>query len=385
MAGSYTFLPLGWRVEQKVERIIREEMNRTGAQEMRMPLLHPREIWDETGRWDSAKEVMYQLKMGDRELALSFTHEEILLDVVRKKISSYRDLPLKLYHFSTKFRQELRPRSGLLRGREFIMKDLYSVHANQEDLDTYYEQVIEAYLKAFDRMGLETHVVEAGGGVFTDQVTHELQAYTESGEDTIFYCPGCAYAQNKEIFLGKEGDPCPKCAGTIKQTRGIELGNVFRFGTDYSKKMKVTFTNFEGKEEHPWFGSYGIGTSRVVGAIAEIFHDKNGLIWPMPVAPYHVALVGLFGGKEEVKEQADRLYEDLGIAGVEVLYDDRDESAGKKFSDADLIGLPIRVTISLKSLEKQSVELKYRDSEKSELIPLVEAVDTIQKYVSARL
>jgi prolyl-tRNA synthetase len=369
MAGSYSFLPLGWRVHQKVEQIVREEMNQTGALEIRMPLLHPREIWDRTGRWDSASEVMYQARFGERDYALSFTHEELALDIVGKKVQSYRELPVKIYHFSTKFRQELRPRSGLLRGREFIMKDLYSAHASGDDLDRYYEEVRAAYLRAFSRMGIEAHVVEAGGGVFTDNYTHEFNAYSEVGESKVFYCEGCDFAQNDEIFLGKAGDPCPKCAGEVKETLAIELGNTFKFGTEYAEKMGVTFTDERGESKLVHLASYGIGTSRLVGALAELFHDDKGLLWPESVAPFRVVLSPVFGRAEkEVRAAAEKLYKTLQDGGIETLYDDRAESAGKKFADADLLGIPYRLTISEKTLSGDAVELKSRESGEVELL-----------------
>lgn len=369
MAGSYTFLPLGWRVHQKVEQIIREEMDKTGAQEMRMPLLHPREVWDRTGRWDKAAEVMYQAKFGDREYALSFTHEEIALDVIGKRAHSYRDFPIKIYHFSTKFRQELRPRSGLLRGREFIMKDLYSAHTSSEDLDRYYDAVKAAYLAAFERLGFEARVTEAGGGVFTDDHTDEFNVFTPIGESTVYYCERCDFAQNDEVFLGKAGDPCPKCAGEIKETRAIELGNTFKFGTGYAEKMGVGFTAEDGSTQPVWLASYGIGTSRVVGALAELFHDDKGLIWPASVAPYRVMLTPIFGRAEtEVRAASDRLYDELQTEGVEVLYDDRVESPGKKLADADLVGLPFRVTVSEKTLGAGNFELKARCDLEAELV-----------------
>src|ERR1035437_3312608 len=234
MAGSFTLLPLGFRVKEKIEQIVREEMDATGANEMLMPLLHPKEIWNETGRWDSAKEVMYQFKKDDKEYALSFTHEEIVLDVLRKKISGYKDLPVKIYHFSTKFRDEPRAKSGILRGREFLMKDLYSAHLTEEDLDKYYWEVADAYIRICKRFGLDPKIVEAAGGVFTHAHTNEFQVLCDQGEDTIYYCErkdvscDCNFAENKEITKVKLGDSCPKCKDyKIKEAKAIEVGNIF--------------------------------------------------------------------------------------------------------------------------------------------------------------
>ena len=387
MAGSYTLLPLGLRVKEKIEQIVREEMNKTGAQELLMPLLHPKEIWNETGRWERAKEIMYQFKKDDKEYALSFTHEEIVLDLVRKHSFSYKDFPVKIYHFSTKFRNELRAKSGLLRCREFLMKDLYSLHTSAEDLDKYYWEVAEAYKKIFKKLGVEAKIVEAAGGVFTDNITHEFQVLCETGEDTIFYCDGkgCGFAQNKEIAVVKTGDKCKKCAkvghdGTIHEARAIEVGNIFRFGTVYSEKMNVSFTDSNGKKQFAYLGSYGIGVTRTVGALVEVYHDNKGIIWPETVAPYQIHLVGLNLNEAIIKKQAEELYKKIKQNNVEVLYDDREDvSAGEKFSDADLIGIPRRLVVSKKTGDK--IEYKKRDNEKVELLTLEQVLN---KFKTAR-
>ncbi|MBU2632520.1 hypothetical protein KKG52_02280 [Patescibacteria group bacterium] len=372
MAGSYTLLPLGFRVKEKIEQIIREEMNATGALEMLMPLLHPKTIWNETGRWESAKEVMYQFKKNDKEYALSFTHEEIVLDVARKHVSSYKDFPVKIYHFSTKFRDELRAKSGILRGREFLMKDLYSLHASEEDLNNYYWRVGDAYKRIFKKIGFDVKVVEASGGVFTKNKTHEYQVLCDSGEDTIFYCSSCDFAQNKEVAEVKTGDKCPKCKGKIKLGKTIEVGNIFRFGTYYSEKMNVGYTDQNGKKEYPYFGSYGIGVTRLIGTIVELFNDDKGIIWPESVAPYRVHLVGL-------SKEAKQVYEKLIKEQVEVLYDDRENvSAGAKFADADLIGIPVRLVVSSKTAGK--IEWKKRDGKETELLSLQEVIKRITSF-----
>lgn len=354
MAGSYTLLPLGRIVERKIEKIIKEEMDATGAQEVLMPLLHPKQIWNETGRWDTAREVMYQFKKEDREYALSFTHEEIVLDLIRKHVTTYRDLPVKIYHFSTKFRNELRAKSGILRGREFLMKDLYSVHDSAEDLNRYYEAVKEAYTKVFKRVGLDAIVTEAGGGVFTDSTTHEFQVISESGEDEIVYCPGGDFSQNTEICKVNEGKMCDLGHGPLKKVKAIEVGNIFRFGTVYSEKMNVSYTDTKGEKKYVYFGSYGIGLTRLIGVLAEVFHDERGPIWPESVAPFTHFLMSI--GKDE---QTEKLYNTLKEKGIEVLYDDRDVSPGQKFADCDLLGIPYRVVLSGK-LEEGKVEVKKR-------------------------
>jgi len=295
MAGSWTLLPLGWRVVNKINQIIREEMNAVGGQELLMPLLHPKKIWDETGRWNKAKDVMYQFKdFRDREYALSFTHEEIVMDLLRKNIKSYQDLPVYVYHFSTKFRNEPRARSGILRGREFMMKDLYSAHTNEADLMNYYEKVKKAYIKIFKRLGFNFRVIETGGGVFTDKNTHEFQVTAAGGEDTIYYCDNCDWGQNKEIFKGKIGGKCPKCKkGNIIEAKAIEVGNIFPLGTWYAERMRVYYSDAKGMKKPVWFGSYGIGPTRILGALVEVSHDDKGIIWNSAVAPYQVHLLDL--------------------------------------------------------------------------------------------
>ena len=372
MAGSWTLLPLGWRVLTKIHAIIREEMNAIGAQEMLMPLLHPKEIWNETGRWDKAGDIMYKLKdAGGREYALSFTHEEIVIHVLRGKIKSYQDLPLSVYHFSTKFRNEPRARSGILRGREFLMKDLYSVHTSEEDLMNYYEKVKEAYAKIFKRMGFDFRITEASGGVFTDKHTHEFQVLAAEGEDGIYYCSKCDWGENQEIFKGKEGDQCPKCKnGEVKKSKSIEVGNIFPLGSWYSQKMGFYYADAKAKKNLVWYGSYGIGTTRVLGAWVETSHDDKGIIWNEALSPFACHLVNI-----EEKEKAQKIYKELQSAGIDVLWDDRDIGAGEKFADADLIGIPVRLVVSEKTGEK--VEVKKRTADKTELLFLEEVVKSL--------
>lgn len=371
MSGSYTLLPLGLRVVKKIEQIIREEINKTGASELLMPLLHPKSVWNETGRWDAADEVMYKIKKDDKEYALSFTHEEILLDLVRKHSQTYKDYPIKAYHFSTKFRDELRAKSGILRGREFLMKDLYSLHTNKDDFEKYYEEVKLSYIKIFKRLGLEVIVTESGGGVFTKNITHEFQVLSEAGEDEIIYCEGGDFAQNAEIAEVKEGKECDLGHGPLKKAKAIEVGNIFGFGQDYCKKMNVTFTNEKGEKEYPYFGSYGIGLTRNMGAIVEVSHDDKGIIWPESVSPFQAHLISL-------EEDGKKIHDELEKTGIEVLWDDRqDVSAGQKFADADLIGIPVRLVISKKTQGK--IEWKKRASSESELLSIEEVVKRFQR------
>ncbi len=362
MAGSWTLLPLGWRVVTKIIQVVREEMNNTGAQEMLMPLLHPKEIWNETGRWDSAAEVMYQLKDSrKKDFALSFTHEEIVMDLIRKHVKSYKDLPLAVYHFSTKFRNEARPQGGILRGREFMMKDLYSAHATEEGMTEYYEKVSEAYIRVFERLGFEVYTTEAAGGVFTERHTREFQVVAEAGEDTIYVKPGTRQAINKEVFTGNEGE--------YEAKRSIEVGNIFPFGTDkYAEMMGGNFTDRDGSRKPVHFASYGIGISRLLGTLVEVNHDEKGIIWPEIVAPFAAHIVDLNGTGAELEEK-------LTAAGVEVLRDDIDRGAGEKFADADLLGIPVRLVVSDKTDGK--VEWKQRTQEEKILLTAEQVVDRL--------
>ncbi|OGM77096.1 hypothetical protein A2210_01285 [Candidatus Woesebacteria bacterium RIFOXYA1_FULL_40_18] len=371
MAGSWTLLPLGFRVIEKINNIIREEMNTIGGQELLMPLLHPKNIWNETGRWDKAGDIMYKLKdIRGKEYALSFTHEEIVMDLLRKNIKSYQDLPVCVYHFSTKFRNELRAKSGILRGREFMMKDLYSAHTTEEDLMNYYEKAKNAYARIFKRLGFNFRITEASGGVFTDKHTHEFQVLCAGGEDTIYICDKCDWGENKEIFDGKVGCVCPKCKkGKIVEEKSIEVGNIFPLGTMYAERMHVYYTDADGKKKPVWFGSYGIGPTRTMGAWVEVSHDERGIIWNEAIAPFPVHLIELPGSN------AKEVYGKLTEANIEVLWDDRAVSAGEKFADADLIGIPVRLVVSKETGDK--IEWKERNSNKTELLTLDEI---LKKY-----
>lgn len=376
MAGSYTLLPLGMRVVSKINTIIREEMNRTGAQELLMPLLHPKEIWNETGRWDSAKEVMYQFEKNEKEYALSFTHEEIVMDLIRKHVSSYKDFPLMVYHFSTKFRNELRAKSGILRGREFMMKDLYSAHVSEEDLIRYYWEVADAYLRIFTRIGLDAIITEADGGVFTKKHTHEFQVICDAGEDTIYHKEGWEHWKNKEVMTEEELHD-----ESIKHVQSIEVGNIFPLGTMYAEKMQALFTDKDGTRKPAWFASYGIGPTRVMGTVVEVSHDERGVIWPLSIAPYAVHLVSITNQDAAMKEKADTIYERVLASNIEVLYDDREDvGAGQKFADADLLGIPIRLVVSPKTGDK--IEWKLRNEEETQLLSVDEAITTIQELMS---
>lgn len=365
MSGSWTLMPLGIRVITKINNIIREEINAVGGQEMLMPLLHPKEIWNETGRWDSADEVMYKLiDKRNKEFALSFTHEEIVMDLLRKHVNSYQDLPVSVYHFSTKFRQELRAKSGILRGREFLMKDLYSAHASEEDLMEYYEKVKEAYKKIFTRLGFSFKVARAAGGVFTDKFTHEFQVLTDAGEDTIYWKDGEEEAINEEVMEGNKED--------YQSAKCIELGNIFPLGTRYAEKMGMFYMDKNGDRKPVWFSSYGIGVSRVLGTLVEVSHDDRGIIWYPQVAPFDVHLISL-----KKDDEAEKIYQKLQDAGIEVLFDDRELGAGQKFADSDLIGVPVRLVVSEKTGDK--IEWKERAKDKTELLSTEEVLNRFSK------
>lgn len=380
MAGSWTLLPLGLLVISKINQIIRDELNATGALEVQMPLLHPRDIWDASGRWSKreVQQIMYQFKdIHGREFGLSFTHEEIIMNLLGKRSLSYKDLPIKLYQFSTKFRNEPRAKSGILRGREFLMKDLYSAHVNEDDMYLYYNEVKETYTKIFKRMDLDATATEASGGVFTDKHSHEFQVLSEVGEDTIYICNSCDFAENKEIYDGS--GECPRCGSKIKEVHSIEVGNIFPLGTKYSKDMKVFYIDKKGNEQPIWFASYGIGPTRVMGTLVEVYHDEKGIIWPESVAPFMVHLIGLDFDNAKVTEEAEKVYKLLQAEGVEVLFDDRmDVSPGEKFADADLIGIPYRVVISKKTHSTSSgqagnkLEVKKRDKKETNFMDIKE-------------
>lgn len=376
MAGVYDYLPLGYLALQKVVKVIREEMNAIGGQEVMLSALQPKDRWERTGRWEElGKEIMYQFTdRSEREIGLAATHEEPLTEIALRILSSYKDLPFYVYQFQTKFRDELRAKSGLLRGREFLMKDLYSFHADEDDLHRFYTGPIDhAYKNVFRRCGLPVRIVEASGGAFTKEFTHEYQVLSDAGEDFIFLCDACDFAQNKEIASVKEQDKCPKCKGVIKASKSIEVGNIFKLGTKYSKPLGLYYQDAEGGKKPVFMGSYGIGVSRLMAAVVEIHHDRQGILWPDAIAPYGVHILKLSSKndpqKAEVKKETERLYDELLLRGVSVLYDDRDDkTAGEKFADADLIGIPWRVVVSEKTLEKKRIEVKKRSELKASLV-----------------
>ncbi len=537
--GIYDFLPLGLRVVRKVEAIVRSEMDRAGAQEILLPAICPAELWQESGRWEQyGKELLRMKDRYERDFCFGPTHEEVVTDIVRREIRSYRELPLNLYQIQVKFRDELRPRFGLMRGREFIMKDAYSFHVDAEDCHREYQHMADTYRRIFQRCGLSTRQVEADTGAIGGRRAHEFQVLADSGEDAIVSCTKCEYAANVEkaeiapaagvggmrsgvapgplkkvrtpekrtieevsaflaepperfvktllyvtsagdtaaalvrgdhelseiklrnllgvewvamadaetverltgaavgfagpiglrlrrladhgvrgitgavtganetdhhlvdvdqqrdfgdvefadLRLARAGDPCPRCdGGAFAGHRGIEVGNIFYLGTKYSAAMQATYLDAAGQARLMEMGCYGIGITRTAAAAVEQYHDDQGIIWPLPLAPFHVQVVPVSWTDERMRQAAEQLYAQLQCAGVEVLLDDREERPGIKFKDADLIGVPLRVTIGAKSLERGSVELKRRTEKTAQDLPLADAAERITTLVRSEL
>ncbi len=378
MAGVYSYLPLGIRVLAKIENIIREEMNLIGGQEIRMATLHPSENWKKTGGWDGV-DVLFKIESRTgKEYALGQSEEEIVTPIAQEYITSYKDLPLAVYQIGQKYRDELRAKSGIMRGREFGMKDMYSFHEDQKDFDLFYETTKQAYFKIFKRCGLDAKVTEATGGSFSEKLSYEFMVLTDAGEDDIVYCSACTHCANVEVAKAGEGENCPKCGkGKLSKSRAAEVGNVFDLGQKYPKSFNFTYKDNKGEEKIPIVGCYGIGTTRLMGTIVEVFSSASGIIWPKSVAPFQVHLVSLAQGDGKVKSAAEALYKKLVDRGVEVIYDDRDLRAGEKFADSDLLGIPVRWVLSEKTLEAGKIEWKYRSEEKAELIDEGEAIKKI--------
>ena len=536
-AGIYNFLPMGWRVMKKVEDIIRDEMDRAGAQEVFLPVLCPAELWQESGRWDVyGKELMRIQDRHTRHFCLGPTHEEVITDLVRREVHSYRQLPLNLYQIQTKFRDEIRPRFGLMRGREFMMKDGYSFDRDESGAEGTYARMYQAYNRIFIRCGLRFRAVEADTGPIGGSFSHEFMVLAESGEDAIVSCSKCEYASNLEkaecpetgpsketedpAMLEMEGietpgkkaveevcaflkrrpqelvktliythdgqpvaalvrgdhevnevklrnllgvtevaladeatvesvtsapsgfsgpvdlkgipiladfslkgmrnfvvgankpdmhltnvnldrdfrpdrfadlrvvtdqDPCPRCGGRLEFFRGIEVGHVFKLGTKYSKAMKATFLDEAGKEQLMVMGCYGIGVGRTMAASIEQNYDSDGIIWPLPIAPFQVHVLPLNMDNADVSQAGEAIYQELRGKGIEALFDGRDESPGIKFKDADLLGMPLRVTIGIKSLKEDKVELKWRDSKETVKVDRARVADQVQEMIALRM
>ncbi|MEK7575384.1 MAG: aminoacyl--tRNA ligase-related protein [Patescibacteria group bacterium] len=370
MAGVYSYLPLGLRVLNKICNIIREEMNVVGGQELVLTALQDKNIWEKTGRWsDVVVDNWFKTKLkNDTELGLGFTHEEELTNLMRDHIHSFRDLPVYVYQIQTKFRNEARAKSGIMRGREFLMKDLYSFSKDAKALDEFYQLMKDSYMKIFSRVGIgeKTYRTLAPGGSFS-KISDEFQTVTGSGEDCIHICEKCRFAINDDYI--KLQPTCPQCGNKeLKKETSVEVGNIFPLGTKYSEAFGLQYVDESGLKQPIFMGSYGIGIGRLMGTIVEVLADAKGIVWPESVAPFKVHLISLAQGGGDAKNAADALYKKLTDKGVEVLYDERELRAGEKFADSDLLGLPFRVVISDKTVKAGKVEFKRRTEEKSELI-----------------
>ncbi len=361
MAGVYSYLPLGMRVVEKIKQIVREEMNAIDSNELIMSSLQRKDVWEKTGRWDDEiVDIWFKSKLQDEtEVGFGWSHEEPIVEMMRHYIESYKDLPVSLYQFQNKLRNEVRAKSGIMRGREFVMKDMYSFHSSKEDLEQYYQRAIDAYKRVYERLGIgdSTYITFASGGAFT-KFSHEFQTICDAGEDFIYLHREKNIAVNEEVIddaikeLGVSRDE-------LEKLKTAEVGNIFNFGTQKTDEMGLFYTNKTGQRQSLHIGSYGIGITRVMGVVVEKSADEKGIVWPAQIAPFavHLVSIGENGGKK-----ADELYDDLVAAGVEVVYDDRDERAGAKFADAELMGMPSRVTVSDRGVESGTFEYTDRAS-----------------------
>ena len=369
MAGAYAYLPLGLRVVENIKQIVREEMNAIKSNELIMTGLQRKDVWEKTGRWDEkVVDIWFKSKLQDgTDVGFGWSHEEPIVEMMQQYIQSYKDLPASVYQFQTKVRNELRAKSGIMRGREFVMKDMYSFHATAEDLERYYNESIEAYKRVFERLGIadDTYVTFASGGAFT-KFSHEFQTICDAGEDVVYLHREKNIAVNEEVI-----DDAVKELGIsrdeLEQVKTAEVGNIFNFGTQKTDEMELYYTDESGKQASLYLGSYGIGVTRVMGVIVEKFSDDRGIVWPEAVAPFRVYLARL-GNDGAIIKAADKLYDELQTNGISVLYDDSDKRPGEKFADADLIGLPHRLVVSAKTVEAGRFEYKQRSKADSEML-----------------
>lgn len=375
-AGIYSYLPLAYKIIKKIETIIREELNKIGCSELLMPALQSKDLWVESGRWDVyGKELMRLQDRHDREFCLGPTHEEVITAIARDSVSSYKKLPLALYQIQTKFRDEFRPRFGLMRGREFIMKDLYTFHVNEEDLDVWYKKVRGAYINILDRLGLHYRIVGAASGQIGGSSSEEFMVLCEIGEDLIAYSDQSDFANNVELCQLEEGAPSPDGKGTIRYAKGIEVGHIFKLGTKYSEAMKLEFVDSDSKKKPVIMGCYGIGVSRLIMAILEQHNTDLKVLWPKEVRPFDIHLIPMDKEGSEGFAKAYEVYENLQALGYDVLFDDRSESAGVKFNDADLVGCKHRVIVGRK-IQEGIVEVKNIESNTTEFV----AVNELGQY-----
>lgn len=382
MAGVYALLPLGLRVVERINAVIRDEMNGVGGQELLMTTLQSRELWEETGRWsDEVVDNWFKTKLKDgAEVGLGFTHEEPLTAIMRSHIASYHDLPRLAYQIQWKFRNEERAKSGIMRGREFLMKDLYSFAASDEEHAKLYESVSGAYERIFARLGIgdRTYKTFASGGVFS-KYSHEFQCLSDVGEDTIYVSREKKIAVNKEVLVPDVLSDLGLTQEELVEERAVEVGNIFSLGTRFSSALGLTFKDASGEDKSVVMGSYGIGPTRLMGMLVEALSDEKGIVWPKEAAPFSVHLVSITGGNADIAAEADRMYELLMEHGIDTLYDDRDLRAGEKFADSDLLGIPLRLVVSEKTVSAGGVEVISRESGASTLINDSDIVDRIRK------
>ncbi len=377
LAGVYTYLPLGLRVHKKIEEVIRQEMNRLGAQEILMPVLQNKEVWMTSGRWqDRVGGSMYQFTdSSGRELGLGPTHEEVITDIISRHVHSYKDLPLYIYQIQTKFRDEPRAKSGLLRGREFVMKDLYSFARTAEESSAFYQKAHDAYLALFQRLGLRAFSVEASGGTMSKKHSHEFMVVTPAGEDITIYCLSCGWAQNKEIATIGEGDLCPRCQKILTQAKTVEGGNIFDQEILFTSAQHAQYADEAGVIQPIYMGAYGIGVGRAMGTIVEAYHDEAGIKWTPATTPYHVHVLQLSQDHDYSQKMMQELQQMAN--DYDFLIDDRKLSAGQKLAEADLIGIPLQVVIGDKA--KPNIEVKYRTDGKRDLMKPADLSKVLKK------
>ena len=373
-SGIYTWLPLGLKVLKKVENIVREEMNASGAQEVFMPMVQPKELWEETSRWEKMGPELLRIKdRHERDFCLGPTHEEVITDIIRNNVKSYKELPLNIYQIQTKFRDEVRPRYGIMRGREFLMKDSYSFNIDEDSLQETYLNMRDTYKRVLERIGLEYKISAADSGAIGGDSSEEFHVLAENGEDTIAVSDSSEFAINTELLLKEgedinslEGKPSPDGNGTIQVKKGIEVGHIFKLGKLYAESMKANVLNAEGKASTLYMGCYGIGVSRLVAAAIEQNFDESGITWPHSIAPFDINIISIcFEKDQEISSASVKLYDELTNMGYDVLLDDRKGGYGAKMKDSELIGIPLNIVIGKKFLENKEIELKSRNGQSS--------------------
>ena len=375
-SGIFTWMPFGLKVLRKIEQTVRNEMDESGALEVLMPTIQPSELWQETQRWDDYGNLLLQIHdRHDRLFCYGPTHEEVITDILRKSIKSYKQLPANFYQIQTKFRDEIRPRFGVMRAREFLMKDAYSFHLNQESLEEEYEKMSQTYESIFRKLELNFRKVKATSGEIGGSISHEFHVIAESGEDEIAFCDGENFAANVETLDGKNAPN----GGELTYARGIEVGHIFQLGDKYSQSMKLEVLDSNGKNVNPYMGCYGIGISRIVAAAIEQNHDDKGIIWPKAISPYAISIIVLNDKNDStVMDHAIKIYQELRADGIEVMIDDRDERAGVKFADADLMGIPTNVIVGKRGIEQNKLEITSRRTGETTEVKISEIVSNLK-------